>query len=157
VSSFERVWAGSQEVRLRAVADVPAQDEPVVAAFRAWSSQLMIGAGMTGTPRSLDLRKLRLTEGYRETLRQAPGEQIALFEIWDAAYRVLEHLHWRIAPPTIDPPPPPPSPTFEEVRRLYQAMKRERARQAEAATVHWHPLEVSPSPGGPHLPNTHDE
>jgi hypothetical protein len=110
----------------------------VVAGFRAWSERLMAGAGETPTVGALSLRKLRLTDGYREALRQAPGEQAALFAVWDAAYRVLELLHWELAPPAIDPPPP----TFDEVRRQYKAMKRERERETEARSVHWHPMEV---------------
>jgi hypothetical protein len=102
----------------------------------------MVGAERQITPRSIDLRKLRLTEGYREALRQSPSDQSALFGIWDAAYRVLERLHWELAPPAIDPPPSPPPPTFEEVQRQYKTMKRERERQAEARTIHWHPLEL---------------
>jgi hypothetical protein len=121
----------------------PSADDLPVAAYRAWVSQLMVGADRTPTPRSLDLRKLRLTEGFREALRQAPGAQPVLFGIWDAAYRTLERLQWEVAPPALDPPPPPPEPTFEQVRDRYKAMKRDRARAVEAATVHWHPMETA--------------
>lgn len=148
MSAFERVWAQNPEVRVGTVAVGPALNEPVVTAFRTWTQRLMIGATPARSLRSLDLRKLRLTEGYREALRQAPGEQIALFGIWDAAYRILEQLTWEIAPPAIDPPLPAAPPSFEEVRRQYKAMKRERARQAEAQTVHWHPVELADPPAG---------
>jgi hypothetical protein len=115
---------------------------PAVVAFRAFAQQLMAEAGTEPTPRSLDLRKLRLTEGYREALRQAPREHAALFAVWDAAYRVLERLHWELEPPVLDPPPP----TYEEARRQYKALKRERERQAEGRTVQWHPLELGHAP-----------
>ncbi len=138
---FEQVWAGEREPRLRAVASTvsSADEDPAIAAYCAWSAQLMAGADAALTPRALDLRKLRLTEGYREALRQAPRQQAALFAVWDTAYRVLERLHWQLAPPVIDPPPPP---TFDDARRQYKALKRERERQAEAQTTHWHPLEI---------------
>jgi len=124
----------------------PTDEAPAVVAFRAWAAHLMAAAGVQPTPRSVDLRKLRLTEGYREALRQAPQEQTALFTVWDAAYRVLERLHWELAPPAIDPPVPLPPPTYEDVRAQYKAMKRDRQRQAEARTTHWHPLEVTDDP-----------
>lgn len=142
---FNQVWAGIPEDR-SPIAAIPPHDtgqEIAIAAYRTWSAQLMAGADRYPTPRSLDLRKLRLTEGYREALRQAPGEQIALFGIWDAAYRVLERLHWELAPPVIDPPPPAPPLSFDEVRRQYKVMKRERKRRAEEGQIHWHPLEVT--------------
>lgn len=120
----------------------------VAEAFRIWTTQLMAGAAAHATPRTVDLRKLRLTEGYREALRQAPAEQTALFGIWDAAYRQLERLTWELAPPVIDPPPPPPPPSFEEVQIQYETMKRERERQADARTVQWHPLELTGDPPG---------
>ena len=93
---FQELWHGGVE---------PALDEPgpAVAAFRTWTAQLMAGAEARLSPRAIDLRKLRLTEGYREALRQAPDEQAALFAIWDAAYRVLERLHWELAPPASIP------------------------------------------------------
>jgi hypothetical protein len=115
------------------------EPEPAVGAYRRWTEQLMAGTDRAPTPRTLDLRKLRLTEGFREAMRQAPREQDALFGIWDAAYRTLERLYWELAPPVIDPPPPP---TFEETRRQYKALKKERERQEEAAATHWHPLEL---------------
>jgi len=148
---FEALWNGEGEpgapVRLSALRPNP-EEELAVAAYRAWSAQVMTGADRFPTPRSLDLRKLRLTEGYREALRQAPGEQVALFGIWDASYRVLERLHWELAPPVIDPLPPPPPPGFEEVRRHYKTMKRDRARQGEERQIHWHPLEVADDDSG---------
>ena len=148
MGAFERVWAGEREPRLRPVPPgrTGADEEPAVAAFRQWTDQLMAGARTSPTPRTVDLRKLRLTEGYREALRQAPGEHTALFGVWDAAYRTLERLHWDLAPPVIDPPPPPPPPTFDEVRAQYEAMKRERELRDEARQVHWHPLEVAGDP-----------
>ncbi len=151
MSRFEQVWAGASPERSPVAAFPPRSNpeaDPAVAAYRVWSTQLMTGADRFPTPRSLDLRKLRLTEGYREALRQAPGEQVALFGIWDAAYRVLERLHWELAPPVIDPPPPPPPPGFEEVRRQYKTMKRDRARQGEERQIHWHPLEVAADDSG---------
>jgi len=125
------------------------EEHPAIAAYRAWVAQLMVGTERQATPRSIDLRKLRLTEGLREALRQAPVEQAALFGIWDAAYRTLERLHWELAPPAIDPPAPLPPPTYENVRAQYKAMKRDRQRQAEARTIHWHPLEVTDDPNLP--------
>ena len=141
---FNQVWAGMANERSPIAAFPPhaPEEEIAVVAFRTWSAQLMAGADRYPSARSLDLRKLRLTEGYREALRQAPGEQIALFGIWDAAYRILERLHWELAPPVIDPPSPPPPLTFEEVRRQFKAMKRERKRRAEEGQIHWHPLDV---------------
>lgn len=127
---------------------VPEEEDPAVAAYRTWTAQLMTGADRTPTSRSLDLRKLRLTEGYREALRQMPPEQAALFGIWDAAYRVLERLCWELAPPALDPLSPPPPPGFEEVRRQYKTMKRDRARQGEERQIHWHPLEVADDDSG---------
>lgn len=145
---FHEVWAGMASERSAMVSIPPhaPHEEIAVAAYRIWSAQLMAGADRCPSARSLDLRKLRLTEGYREALRQAPGEQVALFGIWDAAYRILERLHWELAPPAIDPPPPPPPLSFAEVRRQYKAMKRDRARQAQAQTIHWHPVDIATRP-----------
>jgi hypothetical protein len=145
---FERVWAGERETRFRVPVPMPAggDGDVVVTAYQLWTDQLMAGARPYPTLRTVTLRKLHVTEGYREALRQAPGEHIALFGIWDAAYRALEHLHWELAPPSIDPPPPLPPPTFAEVRSQYKAMTRERARRAEERTTHWHPLDIALDP-----------
>lgn len=118
----------------------------VLPAFRAWTERLMAGARVHPTVHAINLRKLRLTEGYREALRQGPREQADLFAVWDAAYRVLEALHWELVPPAIDPPPPPPPPTIEEVRAQYKAMKREQQRRREDQQIHWHPLEMNDDP-----------
>jgi len=147
MSHFERIWSGSQDLRVRSSTTVaPDLDDPVVPAFRVWTVKLMSEADQHPTPRSIDLRKLKLTEGYREALRQAPRAHPALFGIWDEAYRVLEHLSWELAPPVIDPPPAPPPPDFDEIRRRYKEMKRKRGRDAEERSVYWHPLEITDRP-----------
>lgn len=145
---FEQVWSGAREPRScsGSFATAGSGEHPAVASFRAWTERLMAGARVSPSVYAINLRKLRLTEGYREALRQAPGEQILLHGIWDAAYRTLEALHWELAPPAIDPPPPPPPPTFAEVRAQYKAMKREQQRRLDDQRIHWHPLGVNHDP-----------
>ncbi|MGH2530907.1 MAG: hypothetical protein ACRDJW_01250 [Thermomicrobiales bacterium] len=147
MSRFEQVWAGEREPRLQVVprvsgdssSPVSGDGAAVVDRFRAWTERLMAEAGNAPTVRSLSLRKLHLTEHYRQALHQAPQEGEALFAIWDAAYRTLELLHWQVAPPSIDPPAPPPEPTYEELRQMWRAAKRARKR-AEAPPVYWQPM-----------------
>jgi hypothetical protein len=83
---------------------------------------------------------------HRDKLTDGSGELLCVYGTYLAALARFVDYRNRLPPPTPEPL------SFEEVRRQYKALKRERARQAEAAATHWHPMEidrVAPDPPDP--------